>query len=257
MTTEESEEITKAIWESESRARELLSRGSISHEDVWRLIREAHLRGQRTQRQDMLVNPDQDRVQIWIFGMFCHTTISLAVDATLSPHRVLTNAVGSMAGIVGISKFSGGKLWIEDSAGTVRRRISQDEIKPGVPLDVCQKAHIFDPRRWHGADQQRGVRSTVVGYTARRLQNLDQDVTERLRQMGFKYRRFHPRPAQVAQLVAGAAPAPVGAHLPRPGLPPQATKGTPPPQPLTASGQQARVRPWACSKLPRPTTPPS
>ena len=122
---------------------------------------------------------------------------------------------------------------------------------------MCQKAHIFDPRRWHGADQQRGVRSTVVGYTARRLQNLDQDVTERLRQMGFKYRRFHPRPAQVAQLVVGAAPAPVGAHLPRPGLPPQATKGTPPPQPLTASGQQARVRPWACSKLPRPTTPPS
>ena len=218
MTTEESEEITKAIWKSESRARELLSCGSISHEDVWRLVQEAHLRGQRTQRQDMLTNPDQDRVQIWIFGMFCHggvtgittitrerpfltkllvrfirqelptltfTTISVAVDATLRPHRDLTNAVGSMAGIVGISKFAGGKLWIEDSAGTVKRRISQDEVKTGVLLDVCQKAHIFDPRRWHGADQHRGVRSTVVGYTARQLQNLDQDLTERLRQMGF------------------------------------------------------------------------
>ncbi|CAE7468011.1 unnamed protein product [Symbiodinium sp. CCMP2592] len=197
MTAEESEEIAKAIWESESRARELLSRDNISHEDVWRLIREAHLKGQRTHRQDMLVNPDQDRVQIWIFGMFCHggvtgittvtrerpfltrllvrfirqelptltfTTISLAIDATLRPHRDLTNAVGSVAGIVGISKFEGGKLWIEDSAGTARRRVSQDEVKTGMLLDVCQKAHIFDPRRWHGADQHRGVRSTVVAY---------------------------------------------------------------------------------------------
>ncbi|CAE6971992.1 GIP [Symbiodinium sp. CCMP2592] len=218
MTAEESEEIAKAIWESESRARELLSRDSISHEDVWRLIREAHLKGQRTHRQDMLVNPDQDRVQIWIFGMFCHggvtgittvtrerpfltrllvrfirqelptltfTTISLAIDATLRPHRDLTNAVGSVAGIVGISKFEGGKLWIEDSAGTARRRVSQDEVKTGMLLDVCQKAHIFDPRRWHGAEQHRGVRSTVVGYTARQLQRLDQDMTDRLRRLGF------------------------------------------------------------------------
>ncbi|CAE7510622.1 unnamed protein product [Symbiodinium sp. CCMP2592] len=183
MTAEESEEIAKAIWES-----------------------------------DMLVNPDQDRVQIWIFGMFCHggvtgittvtrerpfltrllvrfirqelptltfTTISLAIDATLRPHRDLTNAVGSVAGIVGISKFEGGKLWIEDSAGTARRRVSQDEVKTGMLLDVCQRAHIFDPRRWHGADQHRGVRSTVVGYTARQLQRLDQDMTDRLRRLGF------------------------------------------------------------------------
>ena len=218
MTTEESEEITKAIWESEAKARELLSRSSISHEDVWRLVQEAHLRGQRTQRQDMLVNPEQDRVQIWIFGMFCHggvtgitsitrerpfltkllvkfmrqelptltfTTISLAIDATLRPHRDMTNAVGSAAGIIGISNFTGGKLWVEDPSGTVKRRISHDEVKTGVLLDICQRAHEFDPRRWHGADHHRGVRSTVVAYTVRQLQNLDQDMAERLRHIGF------------------------------------------------------------------------
>ena len=131
----------------------------------------------------MLVNPpEQDRVQIWIFGMFCHggvtgitsitrerpfltklfvkfmrqelptltfTTISLAIDATLRPHRDLTNAVGSAAGIIGISNYTGGRLWVEDPSGTVKRRISHDEAKTGVLLDICQKAHEFDPRRWH------------------------------------------------------------------------------------------------------------
>ena len=159
-----------------------------------------------------------DRVQIWIFGMFCHggvtgitsitrerpfltkllvkfmreelptltfTTISLAIDATLFPHRDLTNAVGSAAGIIGISNFTGGKLWVEDPSGTVKRRISHDEVKTGVLLEICQKAHEFDPRRWHGADHHRGVRSTVVGYTVKQLQNLDQDMAERLGHIGF------------------------------------------------------------------------
>ena len=134
---------------------------------------------------------------MWIVGMYCHggmtgitsltrerpflnrllfkfvkqklpqltfTSVSIAIDATLKPHRDLNNAVGSDAGIIGISSFAGGKLWVEDPSGTVKRRISPHVVRTGVLLDVCQKAQTFNPRQWHGADPHQGIRATIVGY---------------------------------------------------------------------------------------------
>ena len=89
------------------------------------------------------------------------TSISLAIDATLKPHRDLANAVDTRAGIMGISEFKGGRLWVEDPAGTVKRRISTDQVRVGKLLDACQQAQIFDPRQWHGADKHQGTRATV------------------------------------------------------------------------------------------------
>ena len=37
--------------------------------------------------------------------------------------RDLNNAVASDAGIIGISSFAGGRLWVEDPSCTVKRRI--------------------------------------------------------------------------------------------------------------------------------------
>ena len=111
--------------------------------------------------------------------------MSIAIDATLKPHRDLNNAVGSDAGIIGISSFTGGKLWVEDPSGTVKRRISPHVVRTCALLDVCQKAQTFNPRQWHGADQHRGIRATIVGYTTRQLDQLDRDLGEKLQQLGF------------------------------------------------------------------------
>ena len=114
------------------------------------------------------------------------TTIALAIDATLKPHRDLANAKYSQAGILGLSEFEGGNLWIEDAEGKIKRRVTQDQVKTGVLLDISQQAQIFDSRRWHGADKHRGTRATLTGYTARQLYNLDRDLVEVLRNLGFQ-----------------------------------------------------------------------
>ena len=116
---------------------------------------------------------------------FSFTAVTLAIDSTLKPHRDLANAVNSRAGIVGISEFHGGRLWVEHPEGSIKRRISADKIKVGKLLDVCQQAQIFDPRQWHGADKHQGTRATVTAYTARQLHNLDYDLIEVLGIMGF------------------------------------------------------------------------
>ena len=205
--------------ELEARAKELLNQDALTYETVWQVVQEAHLKGQRTRRQEKMVDQSPDRVQIWIFGMFCHggmsgitnitrqrpflckllvrflkqelptltfTTIALAIDATLKPRRDLANAKYSQAGILGLSEFEGGKLWIEDAEGKIKRRVTQDQIKTGVLLDISQQAKIFDSRRWHGADKRRGTRATLTGYTARQLYNLDHDLVETLRNLGFQ-----------------------------------------------------------------------
>ena len=219
LSTAEKEEEVRAVWDSEAKAKELLSRDSLAYEDVWQVVQEAHLKGQRTRRQEKMVNQSSDRVQIWIFGMFCHggmsgittitrqrpflrkllvrflkqelpalsfTTIALAIDATLKPHRDLANAKYSQAGILGLSELKSWKLWIEDAEGKIKQRVTQDQVKTGALLDISQQAQIFDSRRWHGADKHRGTRATLTGYTARQLYNLDRDLVEVLRNLGFQ-----------------------------------------------------------------------
>ena len=219
LSVDEKDEEVRAVWSSEARAKELLNQDALTYEAVWEVVQQAHLKGQRTKRQEKMVDQSFDRVQIWIFGMFCHggisgvtnitrqrpflckllvrflkqelpslsfTTMALAIDATLKPHRDLANAKHSQAGIIGLSEFEGGKLWVEDADGKIKRRVTQEQIKTGVLLDISQQAKIFDSRKWHGADKHRGTRATLTGYTARQLYNLDRDLVETLRNLGFQ-----------------------------------------------------------------------
>ena len=215
VTAVESQDLLK----SETEAKEMLNKDSISFSEVWDLIQRAGLKGQRARRDRLLENQEQgSRVQMWVFGMYCHggatgltsltrkrplltrllvrlmrqelpdlsfTTVTLAIDSTLKPHRDLANAIDSRAGVMGISEFQGGRLWVEQPDGAIKRRISADKIKVGKLLDVCQQAQIFDPRQWHGADKHQGTRATITAYTARQLRNLGHDLIEVLGSMGF------------------------------------------------------------------------
>ena len=136
---------SQALLSSETEAKEMLLKDSIGLPEVWDLVQRAGLKGQRTRRDRLLEDQEPGgRVQMWVFGMYCHggitgltsltrerpfltrllarlmrqelpdlsfTTVTLAIDCTLKPHRDLANAVNSRAGIVGISDFHGGRLW--------------------------------------------------------------------------------------------------------------------------------------------------
>ena len=233
------------LIESEAWAKEMLGRPSVTFSEVRELVQKAGLRGQRTRRDRLLEDKDQGkRVQMWVFGMCCHggitgltsltrerpfltrllarmmrqelpdlsfTTVALAIDSTLKPHRDLANAVNSRAGIVGISDFQ-----------RIKRRISADKIKVGKLLDVCQQAQTFDPRQWHGADKHQGVRATVSAYTARQLYNLDRDLTEELKTLDFSLPDIGST-MQVCQTSSNNGSSSI--HLP-PSIPPATTGQT-------------------------------
>ncbi|CAE7231546.1 unnamed protein product [Symbiodinium sp. CCMP2592] len=199
-------EFTDEVLKSETLAREVLAKGSITYEELWEVVRNASL------------PMSSRRAKMWIFGYYCHggivgitnltrqrpnlcklvnafirqelpgltyATFQIAIDATLTPHRDLTNEVSSKSGVIGLTKFTGGRLWIEDSHGMVKRRIVGDEIKVGNLLEVSRQAHTFNARQWHGADKHRGVRGIVTCYTPRCLDKGDIDTHQCLCDLGF------------------------------------------------------------------------
>ena len=209
-------ELKDEVIQNEAMARDVLSKGPITYQDVWEVIRSAAL------------PTSSRRTQMWIFGYYCHGGIvgvtnltrqrpnlcklvnaflqqelpdftyaafQIAVDATLAPHRDITNEVGSMSGLIGVTKFEGGRLWIEDRNGTVKRRISGDEIKVGKLLTVSQQACTFDARAWHGADRHKGVRCIITCYTPRCLHKGDLEVYQRLRDLNFNLPAQKPQQA--------------------------------------------------------------
>ena len=256
------------LIESEAWAKEMLGKPLVTFSEVWELVQKAGLRGQRTRRDRLLEDKDQgSRVQMWVFGMYCHggitgltsltrerpcltrllvrmmrqelpdlsfTTVTLAIDSTLKPHRGLANDVNSRAGIVGISDFQGGSLWVEHSDGTIKRRISADKVKVGKLLGVCQQTQIFDPRQWRGADKHQGVRATVSAYTARQLYNLDRDLIEELRTLEFSL----PDSGSTMQACqARSSSGSSSTHIP-PGISPAITEQTSQPASIPASQTQ-------------------
>ncbi|OLP94992.1 Retrovirus-related Pol polyprotein from transposon TNT 1-94 [Symbiodinium microadriaticum] len=172
-------ELKDEVIQNEAMAREVLSKGPITYQDVWEVLRSAAL------------PTSPKRPRMWVFGYYCHGGIvgitnltrqrpnlcklvnaflqqelpdftyaafQIAVDAALAPHRDITNEVGSMSGLIGVSRFEGGRLWVEDRDGMVKRRVAGDEIKVGKLLTVSQQACTFNARAWHGADRHKGVR---------------------------------------------------------------------------------------------------
>ncbi|OLP82434.1 hypothetical protein AK812_SmicGene36910 [Symbiodinium microadriaticum] len=172
-------ELKDDVIQNEAMAREVLSKGPITYQDVWEVLRSAAL------------PTSPKRPRMWVFGYYCHGGIvgitnltrqrpnlcklfnaflqqelpdftyaafQIAVDAALAPHRDITNEVGSMSGLIGVSRFEGGRLWVEDRDGMVKRRVAGDEIKVGKLLTVSQQACTFNARAWHGADRHKGVR---------------------------------------------------------------------------------------------------
>ena len=158
------------------------------------------------------------RPRMWVFGYYCHGGIvgitnltrqrpnlcklvnaflqqelpdftyaafQIAVDAALAPHRDITNEVGSMSGLIGVSRFEGGRLWVEDRDGMVKRRVAGDEIKVGKLLTVSQQACTFNARAWHGADRHKGVRGIITCYTPRCLHKGNLEVCQCLQDLNF------------------------------------------------------------------------
>ena len=64
MSTAEKGEEVQAAWNSGAKAKELLGQDALTYEAVWQVVQEAHLKGQRTKRQEKLVDQSADRVQI-------------------------------------------------------------------------------------------------------------------------------------------------------------------------------------------------
>ena len=74
--------------------------------------------------------------------------------------------------MIGLNKFSGGQLWVEDPKGNIEKGIPPDKITKDGPTKVLgrlvstsEKAVTFDGRKWHCVEPARDERLTVACYT--------------------------------------------------------------------------------------------
>ncbi|CAE7207770.1 unnamed protein product [Symbiodinium sp. CCMP2592] len=220
------------VERSEARAKEMLSSEQITRENVWNLVQDAGLKGQRTRTS--LQTDGETRPRMWVFGYFAHggvdgltaltterpyltrvlcelvrrelphhtfTSLVLAIDATLKPHRDSFNHPETEVGLVGLTEFKHGELWIEDVDGNVKRRVTEQKVLVGRLLSVSGAAVTFNGKAWHGAEAHQGIRSTISAFPPSRFSKANRNIIANLSELGFKI------PTHVQSVAASAVTA--------------------------------------------------
>ena len=174
--------------------------------DVWEAIQRSSLRPRSTDR--VKVTEDQeDKLNVLTFGLFVHggvqgTTVetrkrpwstrlltklvaqtqpgssflltTMSVNTVFKPRKD-RNTLERDSFIMGLSKFEGGKLWIEDASGVDFRVVKEgEEPKPGVLQETCHHSVRFN------GDPFRGSRCVAVAYTPRGHMSITSEVLEHL-----------------------------------------------------------------------------
>ena len=139
--------------EGEMRARELCGRERITCNEVWEAIQKSSLNPRHTDRAKN-VEDNEERLNVWSFGLFVHggmlrlttekckrpwltrlltelvvqnqpafffTSITMSINTVFRPHKD-RNTLERDSAILGLSKFEGGQLWVEDETGNQRGR---------------------------------------------------------------------------------------------------------------------------------------
>ena len=222
---EEPQALEDAVDETEAQAKQWLERGSCTWGDLLALLVRAKLKLRRRRRH--AEGADKEQVAIWNFGRWCHggchgmtvlsrthpwltklmasliskdkpdfafTTITVTEDTAFLPHRDKFNAAGTMNYARGLTRFTGGQIWIhdvsaaEDKACAWRQVRAGKDALPGRLLDTCQKSVVFDGRATlHGTEPFSGHRVMILAYTPRGIEKASSEELTALARLGFKH----------------------------------------------------------------------
>ena len=120
------------------------------------------------------------------------SSFTLNMNHRLPPHRDQHNLAGSSNYLVGLGKYRGGGLWIQDvdpeaSGSTEKRVLTPDgqELK-GRVVPTRHTMQEFNSQAWHAPLPWEGRRITLTAYTTRGITELSREQVQQLRDLGFR-----------------------------------------------------------------------
>ena len=192
----------------ERHAKDLFQKGMISRKDVLGALKLASLKTRINNRTvDVSGQSAPKNLDTWVFGLynrggvvgitndtkrrpwlsrlvtamiraerpgFEFSAFSINQNLEIGMHRDTANLKGSMNAVIGLNKFSGGQLWVEDPKGSVEKAIPVDKLTKDGPTKVLgrliatsEKAVTFDGRKWRCAEPTRDERLTSLLHSLR------------------------------------------------------------------------------------------
>ena len=216
----------------ERHAKDLFQKGMISRKDVLGALKLASLKTRINNRTVAVSGQSAPKkLDTWVFGLynrggvvgitndtkrrpwlsrlvtamiraerpgFEFSAFSINQNLEIGMHRDTTNLKGSMNAVIGLNKFSGGQLWVEDPKGSIEKAIPVDKLTKDGPTKVLgrlivtsEKAVTFDGRKWHCAEPTRDERLTIACYTPCGIRQTTKGTRRILKRLGFVLPRRH------------------------------------------------------------------
>ena len=129
---------------------------------------------------------------------FEFSAFSINQNLEIGMRRDTTNLKGSLNAVIGLNKFSGGQLWIEDPKGSVEKAIPVGKLTKDGPTKVLgrlvatsEKAATFDVRKWRCVEPTRDERLTIACYTPCGIKHAKKGTRRILKRLGFVLPRRH------------------------------------------------------------------
>ena len=125
----------------------------------------------------------------WLRSKFPgHSWSSICVNhnESISMHRDLNNAVGSMNLTVALGSFSEGGLFVESPAGDVERWCSTAGLLIRGSIHNTKAWPLaFNGFLWHASEPWQGDRWSITGYTCKNLETFSTSDLSALHSLGF------------------------------------------------------------------------
>ena len=216
----------EAVASTEDQAKQLYESGRAAWDDLLGLLIRAKLKLRKRRRKAEGGNADA-KLAIWNFGRWCHggmhglttlskthpwltrlmtdmvakdkpgfefTAITVTEDTAFLPHRDKFNQPKSLNYARGLSRFSGGEIWIHDPAAQEDQSCVWRQVKaggdllPGRLLEVSQTSTTFNGRdNLHGTEAFSGHRVMLLAFSPKGIDKAPQEELVALAKLGFKH----------------------------------------------------------------------
>ena len=115
------------------------------------------------------------------------STVSIFENNKVDAHRDSNNAAESVNFVYALSRFKGGRLWVQTAEGKASIRYKGAQLR-GEYCDPQRAPVLFDPRRLHVTEGWTGRRVVLIAHCIRNAEKLCPEDASWLRHLGFRLR---------------------------------------------------------------------
>ena len=129
-------------------------------------------------------------LNLWLrqyFAWDCWCSIAISFNLATQVHTDRHNDPEVPNKCISLGPHQGGRLWLEDSSGTVEFRDPEGKVHLGRQVDIRMKPCTFPPHKLHGSclDPFEGERWVLVAYVPEAFRRLGNDFIQPLYDLDF------------------------------------------------------------------------